>query len=143
MRGKYKGNSTFRAKALRLGVSRQTSRRRTNFPTKELRSKRRISPCIFQVHHYQPFCYQWLLLPSDRALLARQHTNCCRALARQHTNLYTWCAYHVTAEFIAATISIYVILSSTDGPNLAVLILFFCSRGVVQQHGDYYKRTEI
>ena len=56
--------------------------------------------------------------------------NCCRALARQHTNLYTWCAYHVTAEFIAAAISIYVILSSTDGPKLAVLILFFCSRGV-------------
>ena len=43
---------------------------------------------------------------------------CCRALlARQHTNLYTWCAYHVTAEFIAATISIYVIFSSTDGPK--------------------------
>jgi hypothetical protein len=57
-RGKYKGNATFRAKALRLGVnSRQTSRRRTNFPAKELRSKRRISPCIFQIHHYQPFCY--------------------------------------------------------------------------------------
>jgi hypothetical protein len=57
-RGKYKGNSTFRAKALRLGVnSRQTSRRRTNFAAKELRSKRRISPCIFQIHHYQPFCY--------------------------------------------------------------------------------------
>ena len=67
--------------------------------------------------------------------------NCCRALAMQHTTLYTWCAYHVTAEFIAATISIYVILSFTDGPNLAVFI-FFCSRGVVQQHGDYYKRTE-
>ena len=52
VRGKYKGISTFRAKALRLGVSRQTSRRRTNFLTKELRSKRRISLCIFQVHHY-------------------------------------------------------------------------------------------
>ena len=67
---------------------------------------------------------------------------CCRALARQHTNLYTWCAYDVTAEFIAATISIYVILSSTDGPKLAVLILFFCSRGGCSQHGDYYKRQK-
>ena len=47
VRGKYKGNSTFRAKALRPGVSRQTSRRRTNFPTKELRSKRRISATFF------------------------------------------------------------------------------------------------
>ena len=63
VRGKYKGNSTCRAKALRLGVSRQTSRRRTNFPTKELRSKRRISPCIFQAHQY-------LDLPTSRSRIA-------------------------------------------------------------------------
>ena len=59
-------------------------------------------------------------------------------------NLYTWCAYHVTAEFIAATIPICVILSSTDGPKLAVLILVFCpGGGGGSQHGNCYKRTEI
>jgi hypothetical protein len=48
----------------------------------------------------------------------------------------------VTAEFIAATISIYVILSSpAGGPKLAVLILFFVPGGCSQQ-GDY-KWTEI